>query len=158
VLKCQFCGVMKNTTGRKRGVKLEPIARKLFIDGGYIQKEIAEYLGVSEVTISKWRKDFKWDVEKNRSEVSPSRLMANLYSQIQKILDALGENPMDSKTAMQIKIISSTIKELDKKIDPVVVIDVFKGFTNWLKTIDLEKAKLIVDPMREYVQTLANED
>jgi transposase len=149
---------MKNTTGKKRGLKLEPLARKLFIDGGYTQKEIAEYLAVSEVTISKWRGAYKWDVERNRNQVSPTRLMATLYSQIQKILDALGENPMDTKTSMQIKVISSTIRELDKKIDPVVVIDVFKGFTNWLKTVDLEKAKLIVDPMREYVQTLANED
>lgn len=143
-------------TGKKEG-KLAPVAKALYVSGDLKQKEIAEQLGVSENTISKWAAKGGWEAERTRNRNSPSQLISWLYSEIEKVRTGIGENPMGSKEAHVIKMLSSTIKELDKKIDPVVVIDVFKGFTGWLKTVDLDLAKSIIDRQHQYVMTLVNE-
>jgi transposase len=151
---------MKQGKANRTSHKLQPLARKLYVENGMMQNEIAEYLGVSEVTVSTWSSKGNWKAERNRIKVTPSQLINNLYEQIEKIVETvkLSGQPMDAKTANNIKLISSTIREIDRKVDPVVIIDVFTGFINWLRPIDVNAAKSIIDFQRQYVQTIVNNE
>lgn len=151
---------MSESTNRKRKAhKLEPLARKLFVEGNMLQKEIAEYLGVTEITVGRWAKDHNWQAERNRRSVTPSLLINKLYEQINQIVESLpAGTPMDAKTANNIKLISSTIREIDKKVDPVVMIDVFTGFINWLRGVDVKAAQGIIDYQRQYIQSVVNNE
>lgn len=151
---------MKTGVSKRTSHKLEPLARKLYVENGMLQKEIADYLGISEVTVSTWSTKYNWQAERNRIKVTPSQLINNLYEQIQTIVDSVKVSgaPMDAKTANNIKLLSSTIREIDKKVDPVVMIDVFTGFINWLRTVDIKAAQSIIDYQRQYVQTIVNNE
>jgi hypothetical protein len=148
---------MEKATRQRKTHKLEPLARNLYVNKEMLQKEIAVFLGLTELTISKWKVRGKWDVERFQNSVTPGVITSKLYKGINKILDSVGEEIIDSKTSDNIKKLSSTIKDFDKSFDAVVALDVFNGFTRWLITVDSEAAQKIVDYQKEYVKKLANE-
>ena len=51
---------MSNLSKREMATKKRQAAH-LFLIKGLLQKEIAKIIGVSEVTMTKWKRQYKWD-------------------------------------------------------------------------------------------------
>jgi len=88
--------------------KLQEWAAHLYINEGYTQKAIADYIDVSEVTISKWKKDNGWEAERKANLASPRKIKAILLTELEKITNGEGSD-IDSDALSKI---AKVIREL----------------------------------------------
>lgn len=134
-------------------------AYDLFLRGELSQKEIAEKVGTSATTLSSWVKKFGWEADRKSRLVTKSKQLTRLYNQLDalntKILNRQkDEQYASSSEADSMSKITASIKNLEKDIHVGVVCDVFEDFMNWLRTIDLEKAKEFIKYQDSYVKTI----
>ena len=112
--------------------KKREIAEDMYIRLGMTGREIAENLGVTEQTVSRWKKgrdgEKNWDARKNEAQLTPLKKKELLLEEAHKI--AKGEE--SSIKADQLSKIMAAIDQLDKKINVRTVMDVFREFDNWM--------------------------
>lgn len=108
--------------------KLRLWAAHLFIVDGYTQKAIADYIGVSEVTIGKWKSADKWEEERQAILASPRKIKSILLTELEKITNG-EESNIDADSLSKI---SKVIRELDGKISIEVIHSVLKELDTWL--------------------------
>jgi len=129
----------------KANQKLE-WAKLLFTAQNLSQVEIAEKTGVSKVTINKWVKKYKWEEEKVSLTVTREQQLQRLYLQIAAINEAISERDQKwptSKEADTINKIASAIDKMERESSLADIISVSKRFLNWLRPLDLDKAKAL---------------
>lgn len=125
------------------------IAKLLYINNDFTQKNIAEKIKVTENTIGKWVKDEKWDEQKKALSVSKTTLLKKMYSYLETILD----KEEGSIVADRVVKITRAIERLqDKKASFENYIEVFQNFTNYVSREDIELAKIIVRKQDEFVR------
>lgn len=110
-------------------------ARLLYMQGEP-QKVIAEKVGVSAQTVTKWVNNNKWDVARCASGVTRQELINNILEGIGLILEKLKtERDPDKFAAAADKLVKLTasVEKLDKKSNIVDVIEVFTAWGRWLK-------------------------
>ncbi len=112
--------------------KKREIAEDMYIRLGLTGREIAENLGVTEQTVSRWKKgregEKSWDDRKTESQLTPLKIKELLLKEAEKL--AKGEE--SNVKADQLSKIMSAIDQLDKKINVRTVMDVFREFDNWM--------------------------
>jgi uncharacterized protein YjcR len=112
--------------------KKREIAEDMYIRLGMTGREIAENLGVTEQTVSRWKKgrdgEKDWDARKNEAQLTPLKIKELLLEEAHKI--AKGEE--SNIKADQLSKIMAAIDQLDKKINVRTVMDVFREFDNWM--------------------------
>jgi len=117
-------------------LKKAEIAEDLFIRAGLTAKDISEQLGVSEQTLTKWKKKGNWESRKQEISTSPLKIKELLLSEAHKI--AGGEiSTIDSD---KLSKIMAAIDRLDKRISVRVVMDVFREFDNYMAEVEPKKA------------------
>lgn len=122
-------------------------ARELYIKGTS-QKDIAELLGVSRTTMSKWVTEGDWDKIRQAGNVTRPELVNKLLLACDKILDRLHEEDdpaLYANAADRISKLAKTIKQLDEKTSIVEVIDVFIAFGKWLEYRSQTDSEITVD-------------
>lgn len=136
--------------------KEKKLAQQLYIYGDSSQQKIAEDLGISEKTLSKWKEDEGWDKIKAARNLGKDSLVTKLYSQALKItIDAENDNRiLNSKEMDTIVKIASTIDKLDRKVNLPNAISVFKEFNNFLVKINPNLAKQITEYQQKFLQHL----
>ena len=109
--------------------------RALYLSG-MEQTEIADKLGVSRVTISKWCTAEGWKEARAAKNISRPELVNKLLLTI----DAMIENVNKSKDptligalADKLSKLSATIEKLDKKANVIDAIEVFMAFNRWIR-------------------------
>ena len=116
---------------KKRG-----IAEDMYIRLGLTGREIAENLGVTEQTVSRWKKgregERSWDDRRTESSLTPLKIKETLLKEAEKL--AKGEE--SGVKADQLSKIMAAIDQLDKKINVRTVMDVFREFDNWMAEQD----------------------
>lgn len=116
---------------KKRG-----IAEDMYIRLGLTGREIAENLGVTEQTVSRWKKgregERSWDDRRTESSLTPLKIKETLLKEAEKL--ARGEE--SGVKADQLSKIMAAIDRLDKKINVRTVMDVFREFDNWMAEQD----------------------
>ncbi len=110
-------------------------ARLLFMQGE-AQKVIAEKVGVSAVTITKWAADNGWQEQRAAANITRPELVNKLLHTIDRLIEQV--NDSDDPEAMaglgdKLAKLSSTIERLDKKASIVDVIEVFMAFSKWMQ-------------------------
>lgn len=112
--------------------KKREIAEDMYIRLGLTGREIAENLGITEQTVSRWKKgregEKSWDDRKTESQLTPLKIKELLLKEAEKL--AKGEE--SNVKADQLSKIMSAIDQLDKKINVRTVMDVFREFDNWM--------------------------
>lgn len=120
---------------RKDTEQKKSLGRSLYLSG-MEQTEIADQLGVSRVTISKWCTAEGWKEARAAKNISRPELVNKLLLTI----DAMIENVNKSKDptligslADKLSKLSATIEKLDKKANVIDAIEVFMAFNRWIQ-------------------------
>jgi hypothetical protein len=103
---------------------------------GDAQKCIAEKVGVSAVTISKWVADGKWETAKAASNITRPELVNKLLGAVNKLLDQVNESEDPTVLAGlsdKLSKFATVIEKLDKKANIVDAIEVFMAFSKWIQ-------------------------
>lgn len=132
-------------------------AKLLFIKDNLTQVEIAERVGVSKNTLSKWVCDEKWEIEKTSLTVTRQEQLGRLYQQINEINTGIaareeGKRYANSKEADAINKLAAAIEKMEKESSLSDVISVSVGFLNWLRKHDLTKAKEMSEYFDMYIE------
>ena len=121
-------------------------AQTLYLRENLTQLEIAERVGVSRVTVSKWVRDGKWEEQKAGIPLTRQEQVANLYRQVAEINRTIatrheGERFPNSKEADILGKLSAAIRNMEQETGIADVISVLTAFIEWLRPLDLDKAK-----------------
>lgn len=121
-------------------------AQTLYLRENLTQLEIAERVEVSRVTVSKWVRDGKWEEQKAGITLTRQEQVANLYRQVAEINRTIatrheGERFPNSKEADILGKLSAAIRNMEQETGIADVISVLTAFIEWLRPLDLDKAK-----------------
>lgn len=111
------------------------LARALFLSG-LEQTEIADKVGVSRVTISKWCVADGWKEARAAKNITRPELVNKLLLTIDKLIQQVydSEDPnLISSLGDKLSKLASVIQKLDKQANVVFAIEVFMAFSKWLE-------------------------
>lgn len=133
-------------------------AKALFITGQYQQKEIAEMVGVTVQTVSRWANSEKWDIELASITITKGQQLARIYSQINEINGAItqrepGKRYANAGEADTLVKLSTAAKKLETETGVSDIVDVSIGLLEWVRSFDTEKAKEISDIFDGYIKS-----
>lgn len=132
-------------------------AKTLYLRENLTQQEIAERVGVSRVTVSNWVRAGKWEEQKAGLTLTRQEQAANLYRQVAEInrvisTRAEGERFPNSKEADILGKLSAAIRNMEQEVGIADTISVLIGFIEWLRPLDLDKAKELTRLADAYIK------
>ena len=111
------------------------LARQLYLSG-LEMNEIADKIGISRVTVSRWCAADGWKEARAAKSITRPELVNKLLGTINTLIDQVNESKdptliagLGDKLAKR----SSVIEKLDKKANVVDAIEVFMAFSKWLE-------------------------
>lgn len=121
-------------------------AKTLYLKENLTQQEIADRVGVSRITINKWINTEKWEQQKVGITLTREEQISNLYRQVAEINKVIAARPEGERFATTAEAdilgkLSSTIKKMETDVGIADTISVLTQFIEWLRPVDLEKAK-----------------
>jgi predicted transcriptional regulator len=128
--------------GLKNSDKIE-WADMLFMNG-MAQNVIADKVGVSKVSVNKWVKKYKWEEKRASFTVTREQQLQRLYIQIAEINKVIYERDQKYPTpaeADSINKLACAIDKMERETSLADIISVSQKFLNWIRPIDLVKAK-----------------
>lgn len=132
-------------------------AKTLYLRENLTQQEIAERVGVSRVTVSNWVRSGKWEGQKAGLTLTRQEQVANLYRQVAEINRSIstraeGERFPSSKEADILGKLSAAIRNMEQETGIADIISVLTGFVEWLRPLDLDKAKELTRLADAYIK------
>lgn len=134
-------GESKGGSSGARGIsrcqieKKKSLARALYLSG-MEQAEIADKVGISRVTISRWTGSEGWKETRAAKNITRPELVNKLLLTIDKLIEQVNESDdpeMIAGLGDKLSKLSSVIEKLDKKANVVDAIEVFMAFSRWLE-------------------------
>ena len=121
-------------------------AAMLYLKENLTQAEIAEKVGVSKVTMNKWVKGEKWEERKAGITLTREEQVKNLYRQVAEINEVIagrekGKRFATTSEADTLSKLSGAIKKMETETGIADIISVGTRFIEFLRPIDLDKAK-----------------
>lgn len=136
-------------------------AKSEYLRGDLSQKEIAEKVGVSVVTMNKWVNDpaDNWDRLRKSMLITREAQLTRLYMQLDELNTAImgrepGKRFADSKEADTIAKLTGAIKTLETEASISDVVEVSKRFLNWLRPLAPNKAKEVAAMFNDFIKSL----
>lgn len=147
--------------------KKKQLAFTLYVDNRFDQKVIASITGISEKTISLWKKKdhssgLDWDEQRRFAMMGPDKQMRrimliydNMLTQIEQ-RDA-PDNVPNSKEADIMNKLADSVKKLTADITPFVKSEVGKQFVSYMQqTYGQAKAVEAVEMYHEFLMATSN--
>jgi transcriptional regulator with XRE-family HTH domain len=121
-------------------------AAMLFLKENLTQQEIAEKVGTTRQTISKWANSEKWEERKAGITLTREEQIKNLYRQVAEINDVIAEREKGQRYATTLEAdtlskLSGAIKKMETETGIAEMISVATRFIEFLRPVDLDKAK-----------------
>ncbi|MCR4699753.1 MAG: DUF1804 family protein [Bacteroidaceae bacterium] len=111
------------------------LGRSLYMSGMELT-EIADQLGVSRVSVSKWCAAGGWKEARAAKNITRPELVNKLLLAIDKLIEDVNKSE-DAEAigslADKLSKLSSTIEKLDKKANVIDAIEVFMAFNKWIQ-------------------------
>ncbi len=120
---------------RKDTEQKKNIGRSLYLSG-MEQAEIAEQIGVSRVTVSRWCTSEGWKEARAAKNISRPELVNKLLLTIDGLIESVNKSKdptLIGSLADKLSKLSATIEKLDKKANVVDAIEVFMAFNRWIR-------------------------
>ena len=132
-------------------------AKTLYLRENLTQQEIADRVGVSRVSVSNWIRAGKWEEQKAGITLTRQEQVANLYRQVAEINRTIaarpeGERFATSKEADILGKLAAAISKMEQEVGIADKISVLTDLINWLRPVDLEKAKEITRLADAYIK------
>lgn len=129
-------------------------AETLFMKGELSQKQIAEKVGISEKTMSKWVNEGKWENYRKSMLTTKSEILRNLYDLLDKISRKLKEDDSigDSKIADMYVKYTAAINNLETETSTAQIIEVARLFVNWLQNVDPQYALGVLNHFDAFIK------
>lgn len=111
------------------------LARALFMSGMEMT-EIADKVGISRVTVSKWCTADGWKEARAAKSITRPELVNKLLITIDRLIEQVNaSDDMAAAAGLADKLskLSSVIEKLDKKANVIDAIEVFMAFSRWLE-------------------------
>lgn len=126
----------------------------LYLQDNLDQNVIAERVGVTPKTISKWKLQYNWEDQKANIVITRKETLARTYRQITQIYDALEteDRRINNKEADTLSKLAATVRSLENEVGVDVMIDVFMKFGKWLMEADYETAVKFVQYQDTYIK------
>jgi hypothetical protein len=138
--------------GRKSDPKKKEFAYILYM-AGELQKDIAERVEISPLTLINWIKDGGWAEKRAAKNITRTEIVNKTLMAISDLLDRASEEKDEEKLSGlsdKLSKLASTIEKLDKQNSVVDDIETFMNFGHWLqrrvnvdKNLTLDMVKLI---------------
>lgn len=120
---------------RQDNEKKKSLARALFLSG-MEQVEIADKVGVSRVTVSKWCVAEGWKEARAAKSITRPELVNKLLVTIDRLIEQVNASKdvtAAAGLADKLSKLSAVIEKLDKKANVIDAIEVFMAFSRWLE-------------------------
>lgn len=132
-------------------------AKSLYLREHITQKEIAERVGISAVTVNKWVNAEGWEKLKASLSVTRDEQLANMYNQIAEINTNIakreeGARYPNSKESDIINKIAATIERLERETGVADIISVSRGLLDFIRKSDPDKAREISYYLDAYIK------
>lgn len=134
-------------------------AEQLITQQGLTQKEVAEKVGVSTVTLNKWYAKYKWEDLKQSMLVTRQMQLKRLYMQMDELNSDImdrekGKRFANSKEADTLSKLAGTIKTMETEASIADVVEVSKRFLDFLRGFSPAKAIEIAGLFDDFVKHL----
>lgn len=98
------------------------------------QQDIARKVGIAERTVSRWVRDNDWVSRRAVGNITRDELINKTLNLIDKLLQkAIDDKEGNSaKLADQLSKLAGAIRNLDKQVNVVDIVQVFMTFNRWL--------------------------
>ena len=116
---------------KQENERKKSLARALFLSGMEMT-EIADKVGVSRVTISKWCAADGWKEARAARGITRPELVNKLLITIDRLIEQVNASD-DAGLADKLSKLSAVIEKLDKKANVIDAIEVFMAFSRWLE-------------------------
>lgn len=125
------------------------LAREIYILGNYTFEEIAQKVGAQRQTVSRWAKAGNWDGLKAGMTVTREAILGRMYQHLNNMNTAILEREPDrrrpdTKEADVMAKLAAAIKNMETDVGISDIISVGMRFGEFLRRVDLEKAKEFV--------------
>lgn len=129
-----------------RNDQKKALAKDIYLLGSYTLEEIAQKVETTRQTVSRWAKTEGWDELKAGMTIGREQILKNLYRQINEINTNInareqGQRHASSKEADILMKLSAAIKKMEDDVGISELISSGMRFTDWLRKVDLDKAK-----------------
>ena len=124
-------------------------AKTLYLKENLTQQEIADKVGVARQTVIRWVQKEKWEELKTSLTLTREEQIANLYRQVAEINGVIvqrpeGERFANSKEADILGKLAAAINKMETDVGIKDICEVGTKFADWLRMVDLERAKEFV--------------
>lgn len=130
----------------------------LYLKENLTQQEIADKVGISRRALASWIKDGKWDDMKAGITMTRESQIMDLHRQVSEINKAIAEREDGKRFAtpsesVTISKLATSIEKLEKDSGLKDLISAGTRFINYVRTIDIAKAKEIVVLWDNFIKT-----
>ena len=134
-------------------------AKTLYLKENLTQQEIADRVGVSRITVNRWIADGKWEEQKVGLTLTREEQVSNLYRQVAEINRKIAEKPEGERFASTTEAdilgkLSAAIRKMETDVGIADVISVQTMFIEFLRPIDLDKAKELTQLSDAFIKSI----
>jgi transcriptional regulator with XRE-family HTH domain len=132
-------------------------AQFLITKEGMTQKEAAEKVGVSGVTMNKWYRDGEWAKLKQSMLVTRQEQLNRLYMQLEELNNHImkreeGERFANSKEADSISKLAIAIKTMETEASIADIVEVSKRLLNWMRKYNDSRTVEIANIFNDFIK------
>ncbi len=136
---------------KKESEKKKAVARTLYMSGIGME-QIADQIGVSRPTVSRWCQDGGWKETRAAQNITRPELVNKILGSIGDLLDQVKDSgdPMAvASLGDKLSKMASVVEKLDRKASIVDKIEVFMAFSKWLEYKAATNQEITADFIRQ---------